>query len=183
MKPVSIVALLLLGCCSGFGADKVDEGKRITAEAFALLSKNLGESIAKDGTAGAIAFCSTKALPLTASVNPDLRRVSHKARNPKNKADATELEIIAAYREALATGKPAVPQVRRNADGSESFYAPIVLGNPLCLKCHGAPGSEIEDATLAALRKLYPKDEATGFRFGEIRGLWRVDFRNPNPSK
>ncbi|MEQ1851856.1 MAG: DUF3365 domain-containing protein [Chthoniobacteraceae bacterium] len=182
MKPTRILLALLLGGTSVL-ADTPNleaEGKRLTAEAFALLSKNLAEAIAKGGAPGAIGFCSEKALPLTASVGADsgatLRRVSHKARNPKNKADATEVEVLNAFREALKAGKPPQPQMRKQADRSESFFAPIVLVNPLCLKCHGAPGTDIDADTTAALRKRYPQDEATGFTLGELRGMWRVDF-------
>jgi hypothetical protein len=177
--PPFLLAVLLvlseIGCVAA-EAERLADGKRITAEAFALLSKNLAEAIAKDGVPGAIGFCSEKALPLTASVDANLRRVSHKARNPKNKADATELEILNAYRAAMKAGKAPEPQFRKHADGSETFFAPIVLANPLCLKCHGTPGTDIDAQTLAALRRLYPQDEATGFKLGELRGLWRVDF-------
>jgi hypothetical protein len=27
------------------------------------------------------------------------------------------------------------------------------------------------------IRRLYPADAATGFKLGDLRGLWRVDFR------
>ena len=183
MKATHLLLAAVLGTSISLAAevDRLAEGKRLTAEAFALLSKNLTEAIAKDGVPGSIGFCSEKALPLTASVDANLRRVSHKARNPKNKADAAELEILNAYRETMKAGKPPEPQLRRQADGTETFFAPIVLANPLCLKCHGAPDSDIDADTLAALRKLYPQDEATGFRVGELRGMWRVDFR-PAPN-
>jgi len=186
MKAVCLILAAALGSsmCVAAEADRLADGKRITAEAFALLSKNLTEAIAKDGVPGAIGFCSEKALPLTASVNANLRRVSHKARNSTNKADAGELEILNAFRATMRAGKAPEPQLRKNADGSETFFAPIVLANPLCLKCHGAPGTDIDAETLTALRKLYPQDEATGFTLGELRGLWRVDFaRSPQPKE
>jgi len=189
MNSTRLLFAVLLGSIGGHAAepDRLADGKRLTAEAFALLSKNLAEAIAKDGVPGAIGFCSEKALPLTASVGADfgatLRRASHKARNPRNKADATELEILNAFRDTLTAGKAPEPQSRKHADGSQSFFAPIVLANPLCLKCHGAPGQDIDADTLAALRKMYPQDEATGFKLGELRGLWRVDFRPAPISK
>ena len=60
--------------------------------------------------------------------------------------------------------------------GATVFYAPIVLSNPLCLQCHGTPGREIVTATAEAIGQRYPKDRATGFRPGDIRGLWKVEF-------
>jgi cytochrome c553 len=183
MKAVLLIFTVVAGLCVCLAAepDRLAEGKRLTAEAFALLSKNLTEAIAKDGVPGAIGFCSEKALPLTASVDATLRRVSHKARNPKNKADAAELEILNAFRATMKAGKAPEPQVRRNADGSETFFAPIVLANTTCLKCHGAPGTDIDADTLAALSKRYPQDEATGFQMGELRGMWRVTFPVSHP--
>jgi hypothetical protein len=192
MKTVCNLLAILSAASGALAAepDHLAEGKRQTAEAFALLSRNLAEAIARDGVPGAIAFCSEKALPLTASVVADsganLRRVSHKARNPKNKADAGEFEVLNTFRDALTSGKAPEPQLRKNPDGSESCFAPIVLANPLCLKCHGEPGRDIAADTLAALRRLYPNDEATGFAPGELRGMWRIDFprkTNPKPEK
>ncbi len=51
-----------------------------------------------------------------------------------------------------------------------------MLGNPLCLQCHGTPNQDIAPETLAAIQKLYPGDKATGFKLGDLRGLWRVTF-------
>jgi hypothetical protein len=183
MKATRLIFAAALGIsvCLAAEPDRLAEGQRLAAEAFALLSKNLAEAIAKDGVPGAIGFCSEKALPLTASVDATLRRVSHKARNPKNKADAAELEILDSYRATMKAGKAPEPQVRRNADGSETFFAPIVLANPTCLKCHGAPGTDIDADTLAALSKRYPQDEATGFQMGELRGMWRITFPASHP--
>lgn len=67
-------------------------------------------------------------------------------------------------------------QTITNVDGSTSFIAPIVLGNPLCLQCHGTPGEDIDPETLASIQKFYPNDKATGFKLGDLRGLWRITF-------
>jgi hypothetical protein len=68
------------------------------------------------------------------------------------------------------------PQVITHADGSRDFLAPIVLGNPLCLQCHGTPGKDIGPETLAAIKKIYPEDKAIGYQLGDLRGLWRITF-------
>ncbi len=157
-----------------------ERGKAIAAQAFGVLSSNLTTALSQGGVSNAVQFCSVEALPLTASVadtnHVSLRRVSHKARNPKNKADAAELAILDEFRTSLSPGKIATPIVRTNALGGAAFFASIVLNNPLCLNCHGQPGRDIKPEDLALIQKLYPKDEATGFKFGELRGLWRIDF-------
>ena len=156
-------------------------GQEITKRAFGLLSSNLMQAVAQGGVTNAMSFCSTRALPLTRSAVEGkrvvLRRVSNKARNPKNKADASELKILRAFSEKLAAGEKPSPIVRTHANGAATYFAPIPLNNPLCLNCHGVPGKEIKPEALKLLKKLYPKDEATGFKFGELRGMWRVDFK------
>jgi hypothetical protein len=43
---------------------------------------------------------------------------------------------------------------------------------PLCATCHG---EAVEPALLERIRALYPRDEAVGFRVGELRGMfWAV---------
>ena len=54
------------------------------------------------------------------------------------------------------------------------FYKPIVTGE-ICLKCHGDP-STFPTALKEKLQTLYPDDLATGYKTGEIRGAFRVEF-------
>lgn len=160
----------------------LERGRSIAGQAFGLLSSNLTEAIARGGISNALAYCSVKALPLTALVaetnRVNLRRVTHKARNPADRADAAELKILDQYRNDLAAGRrPLAPLLTTNTTGVVTFYAPIVITNPLCLLCHGKPGTDIAPAHLEVIRRLYPEDEAVGFKLGDLRGLWRVEFR------
>jgi uncharacterized protein DUF3365 len=63
--------------------------------------------------------------------------------------------------------------------GSFTYYAPIVLNLPVCLSCHGEPGSDIKPGVLDQIKKTYPADEATGFKLGQLleRGLQTFGFR------
>ena len=45
-----------------------------------------------------------------------------------------------------------------------------MAGEP-CALCHG---SAVKDDVKAAVAKLYPKDQATGFEPGELRGAFTV---------
>ena len=53
----------------------------------------------------------------------------------------------------------------------------IVLSLQFCLSCHGQPGTDIKPEVLAQIKTTYPADTATGFKLGQVRGLWSVDFK------
>ncbi len=158
--------------------DLAEAGPKIVAEAFGRLSAALGEAMAKDGAAGALAVCSEKAPAIAAEVGRrhgvTLRRAAIRARNPKNAADERERTVLAEFAATMAKKESPKARTILEPDGSSTFLAPIVLVNPLCLQCHGTPGKDIAPATLAAIRKLYPEDQATGYRMGDLRGLWSV---------
>ena len=180
MKRFFLATLLPLSAYSQSAPDPAVEGPKIIAEAFAKLSGALGGAIGKSGPAGALSVCSEKAPQIAKDAGTahgvTLRRATHKPRNPKNAADEVEKAALEAFIAALAKKEPPKPQVITSADGSRAFLAPIVLGNPLCLQCHGTPGKDIAPETLAAIEKLYPDDQATGFKLGDLRGLWRITF-------
>ncbi|HBJ86814.1 MAG TPA: hypothetical protein DDZ88_23750 [Verrucomicrobiales bacterium] len=182
MKRLLLMPFISLAAFAQTKPDPALEGPKIIAEAFVKLSGALGEAIAKSGPASALSVCSEKAPQIAKEVatahGVTLRRATHKPRNPKNAADDVEKTALEAFMAALAKKEPPKPQVITSADGSRAFLAPIVLGNPLCLQCHGTPGKDIAPETLAAIEKLYPDDQATGFKLGDLRGLWRVTFPN-----
>jgi hypothetical protein len=165
------------------------KGQAIAAQAFGVLSSRLGQAIADAGLTNAIEFCSVHGIPLTLAVGETnqttVRRVSHRARNPQNRADADELAVIRRYEAELASGAAPQPVVATNRPGFFTYYAPIVVAMPMCLNCHGQPGADIPPDVLAQIRKIYPADAAVGFRQGQLRGLWAVDFKReefPAPS-
>ena len=141
------------------------------------MAKTLKKAIKKGGPVKAINVCNTAAQKLAEKLGKQLGveiyRVSHRPRNPDNKADELELKIINSYIEAHNKRQTAPPiAVKRGK--KIIFYAPIYLVYPLCTKCHGQPGKEIAPETLKTIKKLYPNDKATGFKLGELRGLWKI---------
>lgn len=160
-------------------------GREVAARTFGILSSNLQHAIKTTGITNALPFCSVLADPLTrqvaAEAQADVRRVTHRARNPKNQAETNELGILDGFRAQLLAGTgPASPLLRTNTADTVTFYAPIVITNALCLNCHGVPGTDIDAASMAVIQKLYPQDEGTGFKLGELRGMWRIDFAQTN---
>jgi len=180
MKYLLLLPFLAFTLVAQTKPDPADEGPKIIAEAFGRLNGALAAAIAKGGPASALSVCSEQAPQIAKEVGAahgvTLRRATARPRNPKNAVDDVEKGVLAAFAEALAKKEAPKPQKTTKADGSVSFFAPIVLGNPLCLQCHGAPEEDIAPETLAAIQKLYPDDNATGFELGDLRGLWRVTF-------
>jgi hypothetical protein len=106
-----------------------------------------------------------------------LRRVSHKARNPKNRANESELDWLHRFQADLVKGNPPKPLVVAGAGDVLTFIAPIVMTNAVCLSCHGKPQKDIQPPDVELIRRLYPEDQAIGFSLGELRGMWRIDFK------
>lgn len=158
----------------------IERGKAIAMETFSLLSSNLQSAIQQGGVSNALPFCSLAASPLTSGMAAKhgvaLRRVTHKPRNPEGRANASELAVLKHFASALNGTNPPSPLVTNLAPATVTFFAPIVLNNELCLKCHGEPGRDIAAENLAVIQMLYPYDEATGFKLGDLRGAWRIDF-------
>lgn len=157
----------------------VAEGQEITQAVFKTLSSNLQKAMAEGGVKHAVQFCNIEAMPLTDSLSTnfgvELRRASHRPRNPANQADSLELESIMLYMKQIkqeAELKPLVYESNQHI----TYHAPIRIANALCLSCHGQPSIDISDNDLKTITELYPDDHATGFTFGELRGIWSVRF-------
>ena len=146
----------------------------------AQLGKNLLAAIQELGTAGAVEFCNTKAIPLTDSMarvfNIAIKRVSDKPRNAMNAANEVELAYIQELKEALLNKQKTIPKLIES-DGKIVGYYPIET-NKMCLQCHGKKDNEILKETYQTIHKLYPADKAFGYGENEIRGLWVVEMNN-----
>jgi hypothetical protein len=158
----------------------LQRGKAIVAETFSLLSSNLQTAIQQGGVSNALPFCSLAASPLTAGMagkhGVSIHRVTHKPRNPADRANTTELAILNHFEAVLTSTNPPPAVVTNLTANTVTFFAPIVLSNELCLKCHGQPGQDISSENVAVIQRLYPQDEATGFKLGQLRGAWRIDI-------
>lgn len=157
----------------------VKEGKQITKAAFATLSSNLQQALADGGVENALRFCNVEAMPLTDSLSTNydvtISRVSHRPRNPANRADSLEVATIQTYLQNIKQQTELKPEVYAEAKRI-IYHAPIRINNPLCLNCHGKVGTDITETDLQTIHKLYPEDQATGFSMGDLRGLWTVTF-------
>ncbi|NGP76554.1 DUF3365 domain-containing protein [Balneolaceae bacterium YR4-1] len=155
------------------------KGSEITGQAFNTLSSNLKQAMSEGGVAYALEFCNVKAIPLTDSLSQytgiEIRRSSHRPRNPRNRADSLEMKSIREFMARIEQNEEPEPITYRSKN-TYIYHAPIKINNGLCLNCHGQPGTDISEQNLALINKLYTEDQATGFSIGDLRGIWSIEI-------
>ena len=138
-------------------------------ELFNRLSSRLMEVMGGQGPAAAIAVCQKEATQIATEVGVanQLRigRTGVRLRNQQNTPPV--------WAESLVEAATDSPQFVRFSDGSAGALLTIKLQSQ-CLMCHG-PQDQIAPIIKDQLAKLYPKDEATGFREGDLRGGFWIE--------
>jgi len=120
----------------------------------------------------AIKICHLKAPELTQAATEDgiqIGRVSFKYRNPQNKPKPWMLNEMKAYHAGRIKTPFAIVKFQNRKEG---LLKPIRT-EPLCLNCHGP---EIKPEVKMEIQRLYPKDTATGFKVGDIRGFFWAEY-------
>ena len=135
------------------------------------LVKNLTEKMQKNGAASALEFChiNVSALAKTAAgerlANFEFGRTSHRIRNPNNAPKDWMRPYLEDFKFSTAA-IPAKSRVHKFTDGKKAFLEPLYVG-PQCLACHAIPAKDLKNK----ITKLYPQDQAVGFKLGEFRGM------------
>ncbi|MBW2422106.1 MAG: DUF3365 domain-containing protein [Deltaproteobacteria bacterium] len=127
-----------------------------------------------DGPDAAIEVCKLRAPRIAAeSSSSEVRvgRTSHKLRNPANAPSSWLKPLLARY---LANPDQRDPEAVALEGGGVGYVEPIFVQSK-CLVCHG---EEIAEPLLTRIEELYPEDRATGFRVGDLRGLFWVEFED-----
>ncbi len=157
-----------------------EKGKEIALSTSEHLGGQLTKSMKKGGTASAIPFCNTMAMPLTDEISVKystvINRTSYKVRNKSNAPTNEETRILSTYKELIETNKQLKPIVEIDKSGNPHFYAPILLQHK-CLACHGEIGKNVTVETDSIIKSFYPHDAATGFKEGDLRGIWSISFQ------
>ncbi|HKL31125.1 MAG TPA: DUF3365 domain-containing protein [Tangfeifania sp.] len=182
-----LVSIAIISCKSNQNEKIPDEiyseytqkGNEISGKAQGVLLTNVSSAMQKGGPEYAIEFCNIQASPLIDSLskanNCTISRVSAKNRNPGNALkNNKEKQLWNVYAARLENGNSSDTLIQNGKN--LIYYKPIKTAMPACLKCHGTPGEDIQPATYATIRELYPNDEATGYSLNEFRGLWKIEF-------
>jgi hypothetical protein len=163
-------AFALGAACTGADFDAEARG----AELLKPFKINLKAALLAGMEAGpveAIGACSTAAPSIAAGLSVDgvvMGRSSHKLRNPENAPP----EWLAGSMETIAEGKLPAPLVVE-LGGDRFGYAEPIATQGMCLTCHG---EMLSPEITTRISEAYPEDEATGFREGDVRGVFWVEF-------
>ncbi len=150
------------------------------------LLKVLNEQIAKSGPEGAIEVCREEAPKMAKAASEQtgwaVRRVSLRNRNPKAVPDAWEEAALRDFDRRAAAGESPVTLEKAELvqEGGQSVqrYIRALPTQAVCLECHG-DAKELSPAVSAKLAALYPKDLATGYGLGHIRGAITIRRNAP----
>ena len=178
---------LLMSCSKGpqeHGVEKIDstyiiQGNRIAKISFETISGELQKALANGSIESALRYCNVHAYPITDSLaavyQVSIKRLSDKNRNPRNKTDKMGDFMMKGFGIDLSEGNDLSPKLVLK-DDSVIFYKPIVT-QALCLNCHGVPGKDITFSNDSLIQAMYPRDKAVGYQVNQLRGLWRIGFK------
>jgi hypothetical protein len=135
---------------------------------FQRLSERLMDAMSKGGPAAAILVCQQEAPQIATTVGQQqgvsIGRTGVRLRNPKNEPPAWASDLVEMNTD--------VPTFVTLSDDKAAALLPIRL-QVQCLMCHG-PEEQIAPEVMAQLQKSYPKDQATGFSEGDLRGWFWI---------
>ncbi len=179
-----VLALAAVAVAAQPGGDesaRVEQARQTVQLLGQELRSALTEALRAGGPTAAIGVCRIRAPEGAATVSArtgrKVGRTSLRYRNPANAPDPWERQVLASFEARLASGEPP-GRLEHHAvvdrGGRRVFrYMKAIPTRKMCLVCHG----EALDPLLAArLDEVYPGDRARGFRVGELRGAFTVEW-------
>lgn len=162
----------------------VKEGVGYIKTVGKMLKSNMKKHMLADKSGvEAVAFCSSQASEITKEASQTfpkgvrVYRTSTKVRNPNNKPDATDLEVLnfleKEIEEKSFKKKPIVKKLENN---TTRVYVPLLV-EKVCTKCHGNT-HKINPEINKIINTQYPQDKAINYKEGDLRGVIVAEMPN-----
>ncbi len=171
------VSLLALPATAGDLDERTAASRAAAKELTGKLLGELQPAMQAGGPVNAIQVCNKQAPAIAAELAKKhgwtVARTSLKTRNPANAPDAWEAKVLKDFEARRAKGEdPAqIEQAEVVTTGGKKQFrymkAIAIPPNAPCLACHGGA---IDPAVSTKLKELYPNDQATGYKQGDLRG-------------
>jgi hypothetical protein len=164
----------------------IAEGDLVSQVTQMVLASKLKEIVQEKGIAQALEYCNVNAYPIVDSLEEvyhiKVKRASLKTRNPGDTPNKMERSVINDFSQQIEKGL--TPEVKAILDDENvHYFKPIIISAELCLKCHGQIGSDILEKDYEIIKGLYPNDNATGHKLGDLRGIWSITFKKDSLSQ
>lgn len=155
------------------------QAKKLTNAFASELKTTLMAAVAKGGLSAGVEVCQDQAPEIAKKYSShgwQISRTSLKTRNSQNTPNIDEIAILQDFAKRLASGEPAktVSYSNLNEQSGEYQFMKAIPTGQVCLACHG---ENISDDLQAKIKAHYPKDSATGFKLGELRGAFSLKYK------
>ena len=180
-KQLKISFLLLFSTAINAASEEqmILESKQSIKHYATQLKGKLQHGMKAGGPANAIQVCNTAAAEISRQVSEQqgwkIARTSLKVRNSKNAADAWEQQVLKKFEQRLKKGEPIqkleFAEIIKKDNQHVFRYMKAIPTKGICLSCHG---DKLSPDVAKKLHELYPKDQATGFKMGDIRGAFSI---------
>jgi len=107
--------------------------------------------------------------------NAEIKRISDKTSSME--LEKFEKELLEAYRFNMKGNLELQDNVQTIDDNLLLYSKPLIINNPLCLNCHGIIGKDLTDIGEKMFQSLNTQDTITGYKRGDLIGMWSVWFR------
>lgn len=161
--------------------DRQNESQKLAEDAQARLGEKLMQALQLGGPVAAIGVCHLEAPAISKEMlqqtGVTVRRTALKVRNSSNAASEDERQILTDFELQLQGNTDTIPEYFNQRDNGSSVYMRAIVTQPQCLVCHGDVTAELQQV----LHRMYPDDQATGYRVGELRGAFVVEWPSVTP--
>jgi hypothetical protein len=180
MTYIPLLLTLPLIACTHQDLEPRAEASRSAAKAFMQdLKAALQQAMKEGGPVNAIGVCNEKAPAIAAQISEQqgwrVGRTSLRVRNPSNSPDDWERSVLESFERRQRNGEAAKAlehyEIARQNGEPVFRYMKAIPTAEICITCHG---ETIADEIAAKLKQLYPEDQATGYKPGDIRGAFTI---------
>lgn len=164
-------------------ADDIEQLTQQSREAIKSLGGELKHTLQTAMKAGgpvnSVSSCQSEAPEISNSIFNEkgisVARTSLKYRNPENKPDDWEKQVLMEFEQRQADGEDVQSMEYSELiehGGDKIFrYMKAIPTTEVCLGCHG---SNVAQPLAEKIDSLYPGDKARGYKIGDIRGAFSV---------
>lgn len=182
IKPgFTVLLLCLTSAALAEESDLNQQAQQLVARFAGELRPALATAMQSGGPVHAIDVCATKAPDIARRLSMEsgwhVRRVSLRPRNMETAvADAWAAGVLADFDRRQKAGEAVQSLTHSEVVGDEFRFLKAQATEPLCLTCHG---KALAPAVSEAIKAKYPRDKATGYDLGEIRGAFYLTKHQP----